>query len=51
MSWIGIVLLVLAVLVAIKVAGAMLKLLLWLVVAAGLWWLAHPYLGLPLLPF
>lgn len=50
MSWIAAVLLVLVVLVAVKVAGAMLKLLLWLVVAAGLWWLVHPWLGLPLLP-
>lgn len=51
MSWIGIVLLVLLVLVAVKVAGVLFKLLLWAAVVAVAWWFVHPYLGLPLLPF
>lgn len=51
MNWIAIVLVVLGVWLALKVAGALVKLLLWLAAVVGLWWLVHPYLGLPLVPF
>lgn len=51
MNWIAIVLVVLGVWLAIKVAGVLVKLLLWAAAVAALWWFVHPYLGLPLLPF
>ncbi|WP_240126165.1 hypothetical protein [Thermomonas alba] len=51
MTWVGVVLLVLCVWLALKVVGVLFKLLLWAVVIAALWWFIHPYLGLPLLPF
>ena len=47
MSWIAIVLIVIGVWIAIKVAGALLKLLFWGVALAGVYWLLAPYLGLP----
>ena len=51
MSWVAIVLIVLGIFIAIKVAGALLKLCLWLAIGLALWWLLHPYLGMPLIPF
>ena len=47
MSWVGVVLLVLGVWLALKVAGMLLSLLLWAVVAAGIYWFVAPYLHLP----
>ena len=50
MSWVAIVLLVVGVYLAIKVAGFALKLLLWAVVIGIAYWLLAPMLGLPV-PF
>ncbi|WP_256645040.1 hypothetical protein [Thermomonas paludicola] len=47
MSWIGIVVLVLGVWLALKVAGVLFKLLLWAVAVVAVYWFAAPYLGLP----
>ena len=47
MSWIAIVLIVIGVWIAIKVAGALLKLVFWGVDLVGVYWLLAPYLGLP----
>ena len=47
MSWVAIVLLVVGVYLAIKVAGFALKLLLWAVVIGIAYWLLAPMLGLP----
>ena len=49
MSWLGIVLAVIGVYLAIKLVGFVLKLTMWAVVIAGLYWFAAPFLGLPLL--
>ena len=51
MTWVGVVLLVLGVWLALKVAGVLFKLLLWALAVFAGWWLVHPYLGLPLQPF
>ena len=50
MSWLGIVLIVLGIYLALKVAGFALKLVMWVLVIAGVYWLLAPYLGLPI-PF
>lgn len=50
MSWIAVVLVVLGLYLAFKLVGFVLKLAMWAVVLAGLYWLASPYLALPL-PF
>lgn len=47
MTWVGIVLLVLGIWLAVKVAGLVMKLLLWAVIIGVAWWLLAPYLGLP----
>lgn len=47
MSWVAIALMLVALFLAIKVAGALLKLVLWVVVLAGAYWLLAPALGLP----
>lgn len=47
MSWLGIVLVVVGLFLALKVAGFMMKLLMWGVVLVGLYWLLAPVLGLP----
>ncbi|MBP6216047.1 MAG: hypothetical protein KA391_01485 [Luteimonas sp.] len=47
MSWIGLVLIVLGAYLAYKVAGALLKLLMFLLVVVGVYWFAAPYFGLP----
>ena len=49
MSWLGIVLIVLGVIVAVKVAGFVLRLAMALLVLAGLYLLLGPMLGLPAL--
>jgi hypothetical protein len=50
MSWLGIVLVVLGLYLAFKVAGFVLKLAMWLLVAFGIYWLLSPHLGWPM-PF
>lgn len=47
MSWLGIVLVVVGLYLALKVAGVAMKLLMWGLVALGLYWLLAPYLGWP----
>ncbi|GAB2613308.1 hypothetical protein [Novilysobacter erysipheiresistens] len=47
MSWIGIVLVIVGLWLALKVAGFALKLLMWALVLLGLYWLLAPLLGLP----
>lgn len=47
MSWIGIVLVVVGIYLAVKVAGFALKLLLWVLVFGIAYWLLAPVLGLP----
>lgn len=47
MSWIGIVLVIVGLYLALKVAGFALKLLMWALVLFGLYWLLAPMLGLP----
>ena len=47
MSWIGIVLVVVGLLLALKVAGFVMKLLMWGLVIVGLYWLLAPALALP----
>ncbi len=47
MSLFGIVLIVIGIYLAIKVAGFALKLAMWLLVIAGAYWLLAPYLGWP----
>jgi hypothetical protein len=44
MSWLGIALVVIGLYLVFKVAGFFLKLLMWLVVILGIYWLAAPYL-------
>ena len=47
MSWIGILLVIVGLWLALKVAGFALKLLMWALVLFGLYWLLAPMLGLP----
>jgi hypothetical protein len=47
MSWVGIVLIVVGLYLALKVAGFVLKLAMWGLVLLGVYWLLAPYLGLP----
>ena len=47
MSWIGILLVVVGVFLALKVAGVAMKLAMWAVVICGLYWLLAPFVGLP----
>ena len=47
MNLIGIVLIVAGTYLALKVAGFALKLAMWVLVIAGVYWLLAPYLGLP----
>jgi hypothetical protein len=49
MSWVGIAILLLALYLAFKVAGVLLKLLLWAVVLAAAYWLLASLLGWPTL--
>ncbi|KFN44793.1 hypothetical protein [Arenimonas oryziterrae] len=48
MSWIAILVVIVGIYLAIKVVGFMFKLAMWALVIGGLYWLAAPYLGLPL---
>ena len=47
MSWLGIVLVLVALYLAMKVVGVVLKLLMWGLVLFGLYWFLAPHLGLP----
>lgn len=47
MSWLAILLVIIGLYFAFKVAGFFLKLVLWALVIFGIYWLAAPYLGLP----
>lgn len=47
MSWLGLVLVLLGAYLAYKVAGALLKILMFVLVLVGAYWFAAPYLGLP----
>ena len=47
MSWIGLVLIVLGAYLVFKVAGALLKMLMFVLALVGAYWFAAPYLGLP----
>lgn len=49
MSGLGIVLVILGLYFAFKVAGFFLKLLMWALVILGIYWFAAPHLGLPAL--
>jgi hypothetical protein len=49
MSWIGIVIVVIGLYLALKVAGFALKLLMWGLVLFGLYWFLAPMLELPTL--
>ena len=47
MNWLGFAILLLALYLAFKVAGTLLRVLLWIVVLVGTYWLLAPLLGLP----
>ncbi len=47
MSWIGIVVLVVAVYAALKVAGALFKTALWIGILLFAWWYFGPKIGVP----
>ncbi len=47
MSWVGILVAIVAAWLAIKVLGFVLKLALWAVVLLGIYWFVAPMLGLP----
>lgn len=47
MSWLGIVLVVVGLYFAFKVAGLAMKLAMWALVLFGAYWFLGPYLGLP----
>jgi len=47
MSWLGIILVIIGLYFAFKVAGFFLKLLMWALVILGIYWLVGPHLGLP----
>ena len=47
MNWVGIVLVVIGLYLALKVAGFAMKLALWALVLVGAYWLLAPHLGLP----
>ena len=47
MSWIGIVVLIVAIYAAIKVVGALFKMALWIVILLFAWWFFGPRIGIP----
>ena len=49
MTFVGIAVLLLCIYLAFKVAGFLFKMALWVVVIAVIYWLAAPYLGMPVL--
>lgn len=50
MNIVAVVLVLLGLYLAFKAVGLMMRMLFWAVVIAGLYWLAAPFLGLPM-PF
>ena len=51
MSWLGIVLVIVGLYLAIKVVGVVFKLAMWALVLIGLYWFFAPHLGLPWPPW
>lgn len=49
MSWLGILVAIACIYLALKVVGIMFKLLLWALALGALYWFLAPYLGLPAL--
>jgi hypothetical protein len=47
MSWLGIVIVIIGIWLALKVVGVFFKLAMWALVLAGLYWFLAPHLGLP----
>lgn len=47
MSWIGLVLVILGLYLAFKVAGLVLKLALWVMIVFAAWWFVAPLFGWP----
>ena len=47
MSWIGILVLIVAIWAAIKVVGALLKTALWIGILLFAWWYFGPMIGIP----
>ncbi|MEO5628191.1 MAG: hypothetical protein ABIQ62_00305 [Thermomonas sp.] len=47
MNWISIVVIIVGIWLALKVAGAAFKLVLWLIVLCAVYWFLAPYMGLP----
>jgi len=47
MSWMGLVIAVVGVLLALKVVGVFFKLAMWALVLFGLYWFLAPHLGMP----
>jgi hypothetical protein len=47
MSWLGFVLVVLGLWLAFRLAGWILRIVLWLVIVLAAWWWLAPYLGWP----
>lgn len=47
MSWLGIVLVVIGLYLALKLAGIAVKLAIWALVLFGAYWFLAPHLGLP----
>ena len=47
MSWLGIVIVIIGVSLALKVVGVFFKLAMWALVLVGLYWFLAPHLGLP----
>ena len=47
MSWIGIVVLVVAIYAALKVVGALFKIALWIGILLFAWWYFEPIIGVP----
>jgi len=48
MSFVAIIVLVICIYLAFKVAGFLFKLVMWAVVFGVIYWLAAPYVGMPL---
>lgn len=47
MSWLGLVVLILCLYLAFKVAGVVLKLVLWLLIVVAAYWFVAPFFGWP----
>ncbi|MBS7457497.1 hypothetical protein [Coralloluteibacterium stylophorae] len=51
MDFLVLIVLIVCAILAFKVAGVLLKIALWVVIALALYWLVAPFLGLPWPPF